>query len=196
MERLTVRIDLDGDTPALMLPLRDVSEFFRKLFAGPRTRLEGCEHSSPWDLSGKLRLVRNRTFFHIDKDRVSDLQAVYTEANISYLGDGDDLAHPEIDSTRSGLGALSSGSYNLGRHAGYIPARSREDAREGNRRKVKRRRVHMFRGKRPPRRAARRFDSQFDSHGLGQGRMKRTCAVSRPHDSFRFGRQRTRFNGT
>jgi hypothetical protein len=28
------------------------------------------------DLSGKLRLVRNKTFFHIDKDRVSDSQAV------------------------------------------------------------------------------------------------------------------------
>lgn len=34
------------------------------------------------DLSGKLRLVRNKTFFHIDKVRVSDSQAVYTEANI------------------------------------------------------------------------------------------------------------------
>lgn len=34
------------------------------------------------DLSGKLRLVRNKTFFHIDKNHVSDSQAVYTRANI------------------------------------------------------------------------------------------------------------------
>ena len=34
------------------------------------------------DLSGKLRLVRNKTFFHIDKNHVFDSQAVYTDANI------------------------------------------------------------------------------------------------------------------
>jgi len=34
------------------------------------------------DLSGKLRLVRNKTFFHIDKNHISDSQAVYTDANI------------------------------------------------------------------------------------------------------------------
>jgi hypothetical protein len=34
------------------------------------------------DLSKRLRHVRNKTFFHIDKNHVSDSQAVYTEANI------------------------------------------------------------------------------------------------------------------
>jgi len=34
------------------------------------------------DLSEKLRLVRNKTLFHIDKDHVGDSEAVYKQANI------------------------------------------------------------------------------------------------------------------
>jgi hypothetical protein len=30
----------------------------------------------------QLKLIRNKTFFHIDKDRVSDSQAVYAQANV------------------------------------------------------------------------------------------------------------------
>jgi hypothetical protein len=30
----------------------------------------------------QLKLIRNKTFFHIDKDRVADSQAVYTQANV------------------------------------------------------------------------------------------------------------------
>ncbi len=37
------------------------------------------------------------------------------------------------------------------------------------------------------------FDSQFDSHGLGQGRMKGTRAEIKPCDFSRFGRARTAF---
>jgi hypothetical protein len=34
------------------------------------------------EFSEKLRLVRNKTFFHIDKNHVSDSRAIYTQANI------------------------------------------------------------------------------------------------------------------
>ena len=123
---MTVRIDLDGDTSALMLPLRDVSEFSRKLFAGPRTRREGREHSSP---GGSLWQAQTRPQQDVLSYRQRSSLRFASGLNggkHQFLGDGDDLAHPEIDSTRSVFGALSSGSYNLGRHAGYIPARSRE----------------------------------------------------------------------
>ena len=40
---------------------------------------------------------------------------------------------------------------------------------------------------------AKDFDSQFDSHGLGQGRMKGTRAETRTRDLARFGRGRTPF---
>ena len=40
------------------------------------------------------------------------------------------------------------------------------------------------------------FDSQFDSHRLGQERIKRTQADRGTLESFRFGRRRPRFNGT
>jgi hypothetical protein len=40
------------------------------------------------------------------------------------------------------------------------------------------------------------LDSQFDSHGLGQVRMKRTNEDCAAYDSSRFGRGRIRFKGT
>ncbi len=45
----------------------------------PRLKnLSGIEGST----MSKLKLIRNKTFFHIDKHHVSDSQAVYKEANV------------------------------------------------------------------------------------------------------------------
>ena len=43
---------------------------------------------------------------------------------------------------------------------------------------------------------AKDFDSQFDSHAFGQGRINHTQADCGPYDSSRFGRGRTRSNRT